>query len=69
MKTFKVLDPKGVHFNGAQYKQGETLASSTPLPAAVNTFLHFKQVEETDAPSAEEETADKPAEPKGKGGK
>lgn len=79
MKTFKVTDPKGVHHLGAHYEKGETFPASTPLSAAVNTFVHFKQVQEVkdDAKPAEEPpkgSGDPPTPPappadKGKGGK
>jgi hypothetical protein len=69
MKYFKVLDPKGVHHNGAHFAAGETLSVSTPLSAAAQSFVHFKQVEEVDAPPAEPEKKPEDPEPKGKGGK
>jgi hypothetical protein len=58
MKTYKVLDPKGIHVAGKHYPQGETVRLGRG--AQLNAFLHFKQVEEAaDAPEPK-------AKPKGK---
>ena len=60
MKTFKVIDPKGIHAGGKHFAKGERVL--LPDNAATKAFLHFKQVE----PAKEKEatTADPAAQAK-----
>lgn len=54
MKTFKVIDPKGIHAGGKHLAKGERV--KLPDNAATKAFLHFKQVEpvkEKEAPDAD----------------
>jgi hypothetical protein len=58
MKTFKVIDPKGIHAGGKHLAKGERV--KLPDNAATKAFLHFKQVEpvkEKEAPDADADAA------------
>jgi len=60
---FKVIDPKGIHFGDTHLKEGKVFRAERKNPR-IATFLHFKQVEET-----EEDEDDAPEEEKDKSGK
>jgi hypothetical protein len=65
MKTFKVIDPKGIHAGGKLLAKGERVR--LPDNAATKAFLHFKQVEpakEKEAPDAEAAAAEAEAKAK-----
>lgn len=64
---YKVIDPRGIHLDGKPVATGETVR--IPEGAALDAFLHFKQVESTEEKEEEEEsepTAPKGRTPKGK---
>lgn len=56
MSKFKVIDPKGFHFDGKLIEKGGAF-STEGKSAVVTTALHFKQVEEVKA-KAEDPDAD-----------
>jgi hypothetical protein len=60
MKTFKVIDPKGIHAGGEHHEKGALVR--LPNDAALKAYLHFKQVE----PAKEKEPADAAAEAEAK---
>lgn len=65
MKTFKVIDPKGIHAGGKLLAKGERVR--LPDNAATKAFLHFKQVEpakDKEAPDAEAAAAEAEAKAK-----
>jgi len=67
MKTFKVIDPKGIHAGGKHLAKGERV--KLPDNAATKAFLHFKQVEpvkEKEASEADAAAAAAEAEAKAK---
>ena len=55
MKTYKVIDPKGIHADGKHFAKGERV--KLPDDASTKAFLHFKQVEEVKVKEASEADA------------
>lgn len=60
MEKFKVIDPKGITVNGVLVEKGETVTLAKG--AQLNAFIHFKQVEPSEAKAEDPEADAKKAE-------
>jgi hypothetical protein len=60
---FKVIDPKGIHRGAKHLAPGDTFTSERPHGTLVNTFLHFKQIEEVPEKPAKVDEPEIPAPP------